>query len=166
MSSYDFNRQHSFGKDAEQFIYQAFQTRFNVIPAPGYLQQAGVDFTFTDRLTSTVFKVELKTDTRAHRTGNAFIETVSIDREGQQPRPGWAFTSEADFLLYFVPYSMPRRIYRVALSDLREQISRWQADYEERRIPNTDAARGNFNTVGILVPLDKLSAIAQEVIEL
>lgn len=164
--TYNFRRQHSQGKEAERFIYATFQERFNVIPAPAYLQDRGVDFTFTDRVNGQVYKVELKTDSRAVRSGNAFIETVSIAREGEAHQEGWAFTSISDWLLYYLPNTMPPRIYRIGFEPLRLMLPAWISAYPERRIPNEDKRRGFYHTVGVLVPLEELNRIAQEVIEL
>lgn len=164
--SYQFGRQHRQGKAAEHFIYSTFQDAFNVIPAPDYLQEQGCDFTFTDRTNHQVWKVELKTDTRAARSGNAFVETVSIARDGEPHQPGWAHTSISDWLLYYLPNTMPPRIYRISFDLLRLELPRWLDSYPARLIPNHDPKRGDYHTIGILVPLEELQAIAQEVIEL
>lgn len=160
--TYNFGRQHRQGKDAEQFIYQQFQEYFNVIPAPGYLQDQGVDFTFTDRRNGQTWKVELKTDQVAYRTGNAFIETVSVSRASGS-LPGWAHSSQADWLLYFIPQT--RKIYRIALTRLRAELSLWEQRYPSRTIPNADR-RGAYDTIGLLVPLTELQQISEEVIDL
>jgi hypothetical protein len=157
--SYTFNTQHGKGKDAERFIYEVFQPAFNVIPASKDLQEQGIDFTFTDRANNQVHKVELKTDWTADRTGNAFIETISCDREGKL---GWAYTSQSSWLLYFIPQK--KRIYRIAFELLILELSGWQC-YPEREIPNRGKG-GNYNTIGLLVPLAELERVSQEVIEL
>ncbi len=123
------------------------------------MQAAGVDFLFTDRITNQTWLVELKTDTRAYDTGNAFIETVAVDRESKL---GWAYTSTAHWLLYFIPQN--RRIYRIALEVLRVELPSWEGRFPTRRIPNR-GARGDYFTHGLLVPLEELYRIAQEVIE-
>lgn len=158
MRTYDFRERHDRGKEAERFIYEAFQGRFCVIPAPRYLQDQGVDFTFSGQ--SGVFKVELKTDDRAHQTGNAFIETVSNDREGLL---GWAHTSQADWLLYWVPGR--HQCYRLAMGDIRDRVPHWRQVHDERSIPNKGYG-GDYNTIGLLVPLLELAAISLEVMAL
>lgn len=155
--TYSFNRQHDRGKDAERFIYELFQPAFNVIPAERYLQDAGVDFLFTDRTTNKTWQVELKTDSRAARSGNAFIETVSVKRPGEEIR-GWAYTSEADWLLYFLP-QLPR-IYRLSFEELRVELPAWVSRYPVRSIPNK-----TWETIGLLVPLSELYRVSNEVIE-
>lgn len=164
--SYQFGRQHKIGDEAERFIYQIFQGRFSVIPAPRYLQDQGVDFTFSDLINNQVYKVELKTDSTAARTGNAFIETVSIHRDGEPDQQGWAYTSTSDYLLYYLPNTMPPLIYRIAFEHLRLMLPAWLSAYPARQIPNRDAKRGDYHTIGVLVPLGELQAIAAEVIEL
>jgi hypothetical protein len=157
--TYNFQTQHKKGKEAEYFIYALFQDRFNVIPAPSYMQAEGIDFTFSDRVNGQVHTVELKTDTRAALTGNAFIETVSNSREAIH---GWAYTSQADWLLYFLPQK--RLIYRIDLKELRMEMAGWERLYPVRSIPNQGRG-GDYNTVGLLVPLSELTRIAEELIE-
>lgn len=161
--TYSFNTQYRKGNDAERFIYEQFQGRFSVIPAPSYLQEQGVDFTFTDLVNHQVYTVELKTDTKAAVTGNVFIETVSVDRPGEPPIPGWIHSSTADWLLYYLPNTMPSRILRISFDRLRDAFSTW--NYSQRRIPNK-SNRGDYHTVGMIVPLEKLNQIAEEIIEL
>jgi hypothetical protein len=165
MTGYQFGVKHGQGKAAEQVIYDLFQESFNVIPAPGYLQAEGVDFTFSDRISGAVYKVELKTDWTGNRTGNAFIETVSVARDGEPHQPGWAHTSKADWLLYFLPNPMPPKIYRITFEVLRLELPGWMDRYPARLIPNKSPQRGDYTTIGILVPLTELDRIAQEVIE-
>jgi hypothetical protein len=157
--SYSFRDQHQRGREAEILIYELFQPTFNVIPAGKDLQDVGVDFLFTDRTNNQTWKVELKTDSRAYTTGNAFIETIAVDRENKM---GWAYTSTADWLLYFIPQD--RRIYRIAMEVLRAELPGWELRYPKREIPNKGAG-GNYCTHGLLVPLAELYRIAQEVIE-
>lgn len=159
MPHHNFAQSHDRGKAAEHFIYEVFQAAFNVIPASPDLQSAGIDFTFIDRATNQQHFVELKTDWTAHKTGNAFIEMVSVDTEGKL---GWTYTSTANWLLYFIPDD--RRIYRISLEVLRSELPAWQI-FPTRTIPNK-GRRGSYNTIGLLVPLGELYRIANEVIEL
>jgi len=61
---------------------------------------------------------------------------------------------------------MPPRIYRLAFDLLRGELPRWLATYPVRLIPNKNQARGDYRTIGLLVPLEELNRISQEVIEL
>ena len=97
--------------------------------------------------------VEVKTDTIANRTGNAFIEVVSNDRTG---RPGWAHTCSADFLLYYVTGA--EAVYVLHPSDIRDRLEQWESAYSRRPAQNA-----GFRTIGLCVPLHEIEALAEGV---
>jgi len=68
-------------------------------------------------------------------------------------KPGWAYTSQARFLLYYIP--KPDTIYIIPMARLRVLVDAWRQRYPERRINN-----GTYHTVGTLVPLDEIERIA------
>ncbi len=72
-------------------------------------------------------------------------------------RDGWAYTSAADMLLYYVPGRS--RIYVLTLTALRFRLPFWQQQYPVREIPNS-----GYHTHGLLVPLDELARCAQRVL--
>ena len=102
-----------------------------------------------------VLYVEYKSDRTAERTGNAFVETVSVDTAN---KPGWAHSSQADWLMYLVP-GQCEALYIIRMADLRQRLATWQATYQQRRIPND-----GYHTVGLLVPLHEFETIAYAVI--
>lgn len=87
--------------------------------------------------------IDYKCDTRAAITGNIFVETVSNSQSG---RLGWAYTSEADWIFYFV---VPRFVLAFRTASLRRSLSEWVSIYRTARARND---RG-YDTIGILVPL-------------
>lgn len=91
------------GELGEAELGRCFAQWFVIEPASKDEQQRGIDRHFTERATGKRLRVEYKTDYMAHRTGNAFIETVSVDAAS---KPGWAYRSEADVLIYFVVHDL------------------------------------------------------------
>jgi len=152
-TTYDFRTQLATGEEAERRLDAWFAHWYAIEPATMDQQRQGIDRIFTRRDTGRAFKVEYKTDSRASATGNAFVETVSVDTTG---KAGWAYTSQADMLLYYVPVS--EVIYVIQMTSLRRHLPRWQQQYPARRIPNQ-----GYCTHGLLVPLDEFERIAQRV---
>ena len=97
---YNFDVQLAQGESGEARLDRFFSTWFQIQPATPEEQRQGIDRWFSDRRRPRTLAVEYKTDHTAARTGNAFIETISVDSE---QKAGWAFTSQADLLLYYVP---------------------------------------------------------------
>ncbi len=98
--------------------------------------------------------MEYKTDHRAQTTGNAFVETISIDRD---LKLGWAVTSESDLLLYYIPGL--ELIYVIRFEALRAQLPRWLRTYPIRSIQNQ-----GYATHGILVPLHEFEVLSEVIL--
>lgn len=155
MSAYQFDTQKRVGVAGEETLDAFFRQwrGLHIRPATDAEQRRGIDRMFTVAATGREVAVEYKTDYMAGRTGNAFVETVSVDRAG---KPGWAVSSEAYFLIYLVPE--PRTIYVIRMQDVRRRLPAWRQIYPERTVAND-----GYNTVGLLVPLDELERLAVEV---
>jgi hypothetical protein len=123
-------------------------------PATRAEQRHGIDRIFTRRQTGQRLAVEYKTDYKASETGNAFVETVSVDAAG---KASWAYSSEADYLIYYVPGD--GLIYVLALEILRRELPRWIEEYPLRAAQNE-----GYTTHGVLVPLHKFEEHAEAVI--
>lgn len=142
---YDFERQRELGAIGESIIRGVFAQQFNIQRSVALEQRQGIDFWFSYGAFD--LAVEVKTDFTAAHTRNAFIEVTSVDVDG---KPGWAHTSRADFLLYYVPPD--RVVYVVAMREIRHRLPAWRKKYESRRVQND-----GYQTEGILVPLDQLN---------
>jgi hypothetical protein len=151
MTVYDFTTQLHAGADGEARLDAYFAKWYTIRHATRIEQRCGIDRVFSRP--GGHFKVEYKTDATAASTGNAFVETVSVDTIR---KAGWAYASEADYLIYYVPG--PETIYIVAMPALRRELARWKATYPLRKIPNKD-----YHTHGLLVPLDEFERIAERV---
>lgn len=152
MTTYQFATQLADGITGEDYLDQKFAAQYLITLATRAEQRQGIDRWFTRR--GEKISVEYKTDHTAGRTGNAFIETISIDTA---MKPGWAYTSQARYLVYHIPN--PETTYILPMSHIRYLVDTWRRQYPERRIPND-----GYHTVGTLVPLDELEKIAVAVI--
>lgn len=156
--TYHFTDQLDKGKQAESQLDAHFADVCDIRPATDEEQRRGIDRWFTNRQTGRVVSVEYKTDWTAARTGNAFIETTSVDTAH---KAGWAYTCEAEWLLYFCPGTGGEQAYWVNLYALRRALARWVNQYPARTIPND-----GYNTVGVLVPLAEMEQVAQQVVNI
>lgn len=155
MASYTFGAQYTVGAVGEQALDQYFSRWYDIKLATRDEQRRGIDRVFVNRQNGQETTVEYKTDITAGRTGNAFVETVSVDTIG---KPGWAYTCQARILIYHIPD--PETIYVLPMARIRQNVDAWRSKYPERRIPNLSAQGNPYNTVGVLVPLDEFERIA------
>lgn len=153
---YSFKKKLREGQRHERFLDRHFADNFHIAPATRDEERAGVDRHFTDRKSGRRFTIQYKADTTAGRTGNAFVELISVDTTGA---PGWAKSCTADFIVYWVVGIGPAYVIRPAA--IRRELARWERHYQSRRVPNR-----NYHTVGLLVPLDEFERIAYRVIDL
>lgn len=156
MKSYNMRQQLKEGESAERYLDSFFEDEFVIRPATRSEQRQGIDRIFTHRADGRQWKIEYKADKTAARTGNAFVETVSVDTAG---KPGWALTCTADFILYYVVGIGP--LYILRPKDIKANVRKWQKKYPERRIPN-----GTYHTVGTLVPLHEFERLAVQVVSI
>src|SRR5574341_40246 len=153
MPVYDFDDQKLVGRRGESVLDDFFRQRgHTVLSATRGQQRVGIDRVFLRDGKMTL--VEYKTDLVAHRTGKVFIETISVDTDG---KPGWAYSSQADLLVYFIPHQ--RVIYVMPLEHLRQQLPRWCDAYPTRPAQNEEYA-----THGILVPMEEFEKHATQVL--
>lgn len=156
--AYDFQTQKDKGEGGERRLDSHFARWFEVYPASSTEQRQGIDRWFIHRSNRTRFPVEYKTDWRAAVTGNAFIETVSVDTAH---KPGWVYTIRAGVLLYYCPGDGGEQVYWLRVADMRAAVDLWAQRYPTKCIPN----RG-YHTEGVLVPLRELERLAVQVISL
>lgn len=172
--TYNMQQQLAKGEEAELLLDRHFSDRFTIEPATRDQQRQGIDRIFTktvsphpgsqsrevsERAQSTAksYFIEYKTDWTAGRTGNAFIETVSVDTMNVL---GWVYTSQSEWLIYYIPIKL--KIYIVRFSTLREQLDLWIERYgPEKAIPNN-----GYFTRGITVPIREFAECASKIEEL
>lgn len=151
--AYHFDTQLASGQDDEAVLDAFFARFYEIEPASMELQRIGIDRLFTARSNGIRKSVEYKSDVTAGRTGNAFIETVSVDTAGKK---GWALTCCAQYLVYYIPPTGVAYVFPVTL--IKEQLPRWLAEperYPVREIPNVRNGQA-YKTHGLLVRLSEL----------
>jgi len=155
MTTYNFSAQLTKGQHYEDTLDALFGAWYYIVEATPHQQRQGIDRLWQRQDDySRIVTVKYKADSLAGRTGNAFIETVSVN---QPHTPGWAITSQAKLLIYLVVD--PQTIYMIWMRRLRTQLDRWQAHYPMRWVDN-----GRYHTGGHLVPLHELEKIAARVL--
>lgn len=155
---YDFSERLKFGEKHERFLDGYFNDNFTIRDASQADQRRGIDRYFTDRRNGKTYSIQYKSDETAARTGNAFVETVSVDTNNT---PGWAHTCQADFIVYYVVGRGPA--YVVRPSAIKKKLTDWAKKYPCRSIPNKGHGRKRYNTIGLLVPLAEFERIAHTI---
>lgn len=117
-------------------------------------QRQGIDRILTTQ-DGRLVTLEYKTDYRAVKTGNAYIETVSVCKDGVVEKRGWVHTTQAEWVLYFTPGTTEGTVYALKPDRLREELDRWQDTYRTVTVQNK-----GYSGAGILVPLTQLKEIA------
>ncbi len=153
-SFYEFETQLRQGESGELFLDDYFCRWYQILPASPEQQREGIDRIFIRRDNDVEYAIEYKCDKTAARTGNAFIETISVD---SQNKLGWAHYCQADFIIYFVDGCGPA--YVISPERLRAQLASWTDCFQRRSIPNK-----GYNTVGLLTPLGELERLARVVL--
>jgi hypothetical protein len=148
---YEFGKQLGKGEAAERFLDAHYSRFFSIKKASRDEQRQGIDRFFEKEGES--WPIEYKADWTASRTGNAFVETVSVDTTGKL---GWAYTSSAKWLLYFLPDD--GLVYVVEMTKLKGCLEGWKEKCKTVTVQNR-----TYSTHGLLVPLDLFEQIAQRV---
>lgn len=146
---YEFKSKLRQGEAEEAELDREFSRRwqFKCRPVSMALQRLGIDRIW-EAPDGRRFSVEYKADWTAARTGNVFIETVSVDSEGV---PGWALTSLAQLLVYYIP---PLKLaYVVYMTAIKKQLHKWFGRYEQKAVPNGRDGETVYRTLGLAVPL-------------
>lgn len=161
---YSFEDQLKVGEDGEKVLdAHAERGGCTVRPATRRQQRSGVDrimscgfyreclgeesHEIAEREEET-YTLEYKTDTRGHKTGNAFVETVAYSSSSEW-KEGWLYSCQADFIWYYLPGN--RNVYQIDPRYLRVRAVEWLEKYPVRRVQNQ-----GWYTEGILVPLEVL----------
>lgn len=142
---YDFQEQLRKGKEAERFLDEYFTKQDFYIEHIRLSDELklGIDRVFYRH--GMRWTVEYKTDFLADKTGNAFIETKSVDDE----KLGWLYTSLSQIIFYYVPGL--KKIYSLDVVILRKESNNFQEKYPKRSSQNA-----TYRSEGILVPLTEL----------
>lgn len=151
---HEFGDSLEYGEQMEKKLDSYFQQWFDIATVTLDLQKLGVDRIFTKKVTGERFSVEYKSDRMAGKTGNAFIETVSVRKDRKIEKLGWAHTSIAQRILYYVPET--QLVYILDTVQVRDLLVEWQKKYRSMTADN-----GDYEGEGVLVPMDEINKIAR-----
>lgn len=153
---YNFRQQLAIGERCERVLDQYFAENldYRIFKVPINLQHLGIDRVFINPK-NRLEAWEYKSDIKAHETGNAFIE-IAIVRENV-PSPGWAYTSNANWIAYWVPGLA--KVYLIHPPRLREVLPTWEC------YPQGVARNNGFHAVGLLVPLKQLEFVTSKILK-
>jgi len=146
---YDFDVQLKKGEKGEAVLDKFFSRHYSIQYVSQEVQRIGIDRIFITKL-NTYYTIEYKTDWTARKTGNAFIEIMSVDKTKKY---GWAYTSGAQIIVYFIPIN--NDVYMLNPLKLKQKIPKWLDIYKKQEIPNN-----GYNTIGLLVPLSEIGKIS------
>lgn len=122
---------------------------FRARPVPQGMEWHGVDRVLPSS-SGIEYTAEYKADSRAAETENVFIEIQSSDRSC---RNGWALTSWAQLLFYYLPQT--KCLYAVDMTTLKRELPGWRKRFSDAAAPNK-----GYCTTGLLVPLVEFEKIA------
>ncbi len=121
---YTWTSQKLLGDNGEKKLDSYFSRWYSIQPVTLTAQKSGIDRLFT-RPNGERISVEYKSDFRATETRRAYIEiTHTAVRSGL----GWAVTSTADKIIYYLPKS--HTAYILNTSALRSALPTWQRQYK------------------------------------
>lgn len=144
---------HAFDKSFQAAkVYEAeldkhFVPAYDITPATYEQERLGIDRFFAHRSTGVCYSVEYKTDHKTHETGNVFVETMSVDTAGKR---GWAYTSTAQVLVYFVPQE--EYALRADMTEIKRRLPEWSG-YRQAEAMNRGRSGDYYRTLGLLVPV-------------
>jgi hypothetical protein len=144
---------HTFDKSFEDArLYEAeldkfFGQSYEITKATRAEERKGIDRFFRHLASKVAYSVEYKTDHKTAETGNVFVEAMSVDTAGKL---GWAYTSCAQVLVYFVPQL--ETAFRADMTAVKRALDNWSV-YPERPAWNRSRSGEYYRTLGYLVPL-------------
>lgn len=160
MKVHKFNESIQVGNEGEAILDDFFKEKFVIEEVDLQVQKMGIDRVFTHRKDDTVCTVEYKTDHREGDTGNCFIETWS---NKQAKKRGWAYTSQAQWLYYFLPSS--NEVCVIEMLQVKMLVNEWIRKYKVTQCVNK-SGEGFYNTSGVLVPSSIFKDNCLEVIKI
>lgn len=143
------------GEEVEAQLDAYLEPTYIIRKASEAEQRRGIDRWLTHRETGDTLSIDYKADHLAARTGNAFIETVSVDSAG---KGGWALTSQADLIFYYLPQRST--LYVLSMAEISRALPQWADLYRQVHAQNE-----GYQSAGVLVPLKEIERIAEDVVE-
>lgn len=147
--TYDLQEQLELSRLRDSEIDKHFAGKWEISRATSRsVERMGVDRLWTHKESGRRWLVEYKHDTQAHRTGNVFIETWSV--EGK--KRGWAYTSCARAIVYYVVGGEYAFVTR--MDEIERRLTSWELMHPEKPATTADKRTGEtYRTLGVCVPL-------------
>lgn len=133
-----------------------FSQWYEIHRMPLEVDKLGIDRIWREREWKVYYTVEYKADDRTAETGNAFVETVSVDTKN---KPGWGYTCAAQILVYYIPQW--NKAYLLSPMTIKEHIQEWREKYRE-----VSAQNNGYKTLGIAVPFDVFKKYCYAVVDI
>lgn len=154
MTTHSFQASKKVGDMGEAQLDKFFSEKFTIEDVDMTQQKLGWDRIFTHKERGTRASVEYKTDTMSHKTNNIFVEIWSNKEAGKR---GWAYTTTAQWLYYFV--TGLDEVFIVDVAKLKLYLENWQIQFKVKSARNP-----NYTSEGMLVPIDVFKSVAYEVL--
>ena len=138
----------SFEKEIDQVF---INNGFKIIEATREEQKKGFD-RYLVKNKKRKLKAEYKSDLRMYDTGNFFIETLSVDTTGKL---GWALTSEADILVYYMLND--NELWIIDMNLIKSNIADWTKQYKKKKCWNY-----GYNSEGLLLPKEIIASLVKK----
>lgn len=162
---YDFTTKLQQGEAEEKQLDIFFAKWFTIVKADPYQQRQGIDRFFYRKKNNEKLSIQYKSDFRADKTGNCFVEIVSSSEDAS---PGWAWSCSADILIYYLPNSGVAYLVSIPIlknPNLPPYLLMWAKQFPWRSIKNTNNGRA-WTTQGILVPILEFSKVCINQLEI
>jgi len=143
---YDFQQQKDLGLKGEERLDFFFSRWYDIKEVPFELQKEGIDRFYIPKRGEVTFPCLIEYKTDFHDTGNVFIETHSVIRQGRPDVRGWLHTSKADWLIYYLV--LHETAFVVDFGRLRIFTQEWKKTCQRRDCRNKD-----YKSSGLLVPI-------------
>jgi hypothetical protein len=151
--TYSFSEQLERGQHWEGVLDEYFARWYNIREATRDEQRKGIDRWFHPADQDyPMTAVEYKADDKTSTTGNVFIETDSVV---EKDKPGWAWKSEAEILVYL---AIPDTLYIIRMEKVRKMIRVWRSLYGTRNVRNE-----YWTSRGIPVPEEEFGRMCDTV---
>ena len=151
---HNFINSKNIGDAGEAALDLFFSNKFTIEEVNMTQQKLGWDRIFTHKEDFTRASVEYKTDTQSHKTGNIFIEVWS---NKEVDKRGWAYTTTAQWLYYYVLGT--NEVFVVDVAKMKLYLNNWEKQFIKKSAKNP-----NYSSEGMLVPIEIFKSVAYEVI--
>lgn len=162
--THDFDDSFGRGKSGETAVLRFLSTHAACRQATRDEEREGLDAWLITKAGE--LSLQIKTDDRASRTGNAFVEWVHIQHaNGLWLEEGWLQRCSADRLAYYLPRGendKPGWANVIWLSTERVRAAARGWLQQPSKYPTRGAVNSSYTTYGLCVPVPEVRQLAQE----